>query len=241
MIFGMKANNVLLLLIAAVLAVTVLFSLVYTNDETSAETAVLKEKNKTVLVIDPGHGGEDGGAQSADGLLESEVNLDISLRMDAICKLVGVQSVLTRETGDINYPDDARTTSARKKIDQNQRVELINSTPNAVMVSIHQNKFPDSRPKGSQVFYSAADGSRALGEIMQSNLVSGISPENRRVAAPISRKIYLMRAVKCPAVLVECAFLSNPEEVALLKTDEYKILLAVVILGSYMQYDKGIF
>jgi len=241
MIIGIKAKRLLLLLMAGVLAVTVLFARAEKNDETKAETVVLKEKDKSVLVIDPGHGGEDGGAQSADGLIESGVNLDISLRMDAICKLMGIQTVLTRESSDINYPDDARTTAARKKYDQNQRLELINSIPTAVMVSIHQNKFPDSRPKGSQVLYSAADGSKELGEIMQANLVSGIYPENRRVAAPISKKIYLTRMAKCPAVLVECAFLSNPEEAALLRTDKYKISLAVVILGSYMQYDKGIF
>ena len=241
MIIGMKAKRLFALLMAVAPVVAVLFSLTDTKDKTRTETAVLKDKNKSILVIDPGHGGEDGGAQSADGLIESEVNLDISHRMDAMCKLMGIRSVMTRESGELNYPDDARTTAARKKYDQKQRMELINSISDAVMVSIHQNKFPDSRPKGSQVLYSATGGSKELGEKMQANLVSEIYPENRRVAAPISSKIYLMRVVKCPAVLVECAFLSNPEEAALLRTDGYKTSLAVVILGSYMQYDKGIF
>ena len=107
---------------------------------------------------------------------------------------------------------------------------------NAVLISIHQNCFPHTSPHGSQVLYAATEGSDALGALMHENLNAYLNPENRRVAAPISEKIYLMRNVHCPAVLVECGFLSNPDEAARLADPGYQTKLAAVILASYLQY-----
>lgn len=192
------------------------------------------------LVIDAGHGGEDGGAVSSDGLHESEVNLEIALRLEALAGLCGVPAVMTRDSAEIDYPETENTVRQRKVWEQKARVELIGGTENAVLISLHQNKFPDSRPRGPQALYAKTDGSKELGETAHENLTAVLYPENRRVAAPASDKIYLMKNVTCPAVLVECGFLSNPEEAALLGTPEYRLKIASVILCSYLEWAASV-
>ena len=191
------------------------------------------------LVIDAGHGGEDGGAVAANGTLESEINLDVALRLEALADFWGIPSVMTRETSGIDYPTGAETLSQKKKADQNARLDLIGSTPGAVLVSIHQNYYPSEKPSGIQVFYGTANGSQELAVCMQTNLTAQLCPNNRRVAAAIDSGIYLMREAECPAVLVECGFLSNPGEREKLEDPTYRGELAAVLLASYLQYTKG--
>jgi N-acetylmuramoyl-L-alanine amidase len=143
---------------------------------------------------------------------------------------------MTRSTAEITYPDGAETIAARKVADQKQRVAFINATPNAVLISIHQNQYPTPQPHGAQVLYAATSDSAAFGESLHDMLVSNLDPANRRVAAPISDDIYLMKNITCPGVLVECGFLSNPEELARLQTDAYQIQLSMTMLSSYLQY-----
>ena len=169
-----------------------------------------------------------------------DINLEIALRARAIAELTGVRVVMTRESAQIAYPDDAATVAQRKKADQHQRAELVRATDNAVLISIHQNCYPDRKPSGAQVLYAASTGSDTLGIQMHDNLVTYLDPQNRRVAAPISEKIYLMHAVQCPAVLVECGFLSNASECAKLKDADYQAKLATVIIASYLQYRQSL-
>lgn len=193
-------------------------------------------ESASVLVIDAGHGGTDGGAVAADGTVESGINLAIALRMKAVAGLLGLPGVLTRSAEALDYPESASTTHAKKVWDQQQRVALINALPNAVLVSIHQNKYPDARPRGAQALYGREEGSEVLAALMQDALTRCLCPDNRRVAAPISDSIYLMKSVRCPAVLVECGFLSNPEELARLKTPDCQTQLALVLAASYLQF-----
>ena len=102
---------------------------------------------------------------------------------------------------------------------------------------MHQNKFPDSRPRGTQVLYAKTAGSAEFASIAHANLIAALCPENRRVAAPISEDIYLMREVRCPAILAECGFLSNPAEAALLKTEDYQMKIAVVLAASFLEWE----
>ena len=195
---------------------------------------VLPRVGMYTLIIDAGHGGEDGGCSSATQV-EAEINLDIALRMQALAGLYGVEPVMTRESAEIAYPASAGSISARKVWDQKQRVELINSIPNALLISIHQNTYPGAAPRGAQVLYAKTGGSEELAKHMQDALIASLDPENRRVSAPISDKIYLMKTVGCPAVLVECGFLSNPAEDALLATAEYRLKIAAVLWNAYLQ------
>lgn len=192
-----------------------------------------------VLIIDAGHGGADGGASAADGTLESDINLDVALRLEALARFWGVQTAMTRTGKDIAYPSDADTIAEKKIADQHARVGLVNNTPGAVLLSIHQNNYPAASPHGIQVFYGHAAGSDALAELTQGNLTALLCPDNRRVAAAADKGVYLMKNVNCTAVLVECGFLSNPAELAKLQDGGYRMKLAAVLLGSYLQYIRG--
>lgn len=189
-----------------------------------------------ILIIDPGHGGEDGGAVSPDGLVESGINMDISMRVNELCGFFGVRSVMTRESERIEYPSELGSTAARKRWDTQRRVETINSYENAVLLSIHQNNYPDSRPRGPQAFYGRGEGSRELAETIHNNLTAALLPDSRRVAAPVPKEVYIMSKSNCTAVLIECGFLSNPIESTLLKSSEHKSRIAAVLMASYLQY-----
>ena len=203
--------------------------------EPKAETLDAISSSYT-LIIDPGHGGEDGGAVAADGTQESDINLQIALRLRSLAEFCGIPVVMTRENAQINYPTDAATLAARKAADQKQRAALINSIDNGVLISIHQNYYPASGPHGAEVLYAPTEKSEDLGKLLHGLLIETLDPDNRRVAAPISDEIYLMRNVRCPAVLVECGFLSNPEELERLKSDSYHQKLALVMLSAYLQH-----
>ena len=170
---------------------------------------------------------------------ESGINLAIAQKLEALAGLCGVESVMTRESQDVSYPESASTTAQRKQSDQKARIELINSQSDAVLISIHQNFFPDKRPSGCQVLYGKPEGSRELGELTHKNLTEALCPTSRRVAAPISEDIYLMRSAKCTSILVECGFLSNPSEAALLQTEDYQLKISALLLASYLQYEAG--
>lgn len=187
------------------------------------------------LVIDAGHGGFDGGAISEDGTRESDINLAVALRLDFLVRFMGQKTVMTRL-------DDSRKTdilSYSEHEELEKRAELANETENAVLISIHQNDYPTAQPRGAQVLYSAFAGSEELGRMIQTNLIAQLDPENRRLAAPAPRELYLTANTHCPAVLVECGFMSNNFEVLKLKDPVYQTKLAALIAASYVSYING--
>ena len=225
----------------AVLLFFALTAIITQRVKFDAETAEVIKRidGQKVLIIDAGHGGLDGGASSADGTLESTVNLAVAQRLDFLARFFGAETVMTRTSDELDYPDSAVTIREKKNWDQKTRVELIASVQNAVLISIHQNIYPDPRPHGSQVMYGTASGSRELGELAHGLLIETLNPENRRVAEPVSDKIYLMRKAQCPAILVECGFMSNPQESGLLADSGYQTKLAMVLLASYLRYSSS--
>ncbi len=182
------------------------------------------------FVIDAGHGGEDGGAVGADGTLESEVNLAVALRLEQMLALCGFPAVMTRRSEEISYPDAAKTIRDRKRADQEYRAALINGTDGAVLLSIHQNQYSTAGPRGAQVFYSSTPGSEDFAKEMQARLA--VLCGDHRKAAPISPEIFLLKEARCPAILIECGFLSNPEELCLLQSETYQTKLAVVMTAA---------
>lgn len=187
-----------------------------------------------VLIIDPGHGGEDGGAVSLTGALESHINLAVSKRLDGILGLYGVRSVLLREE-DISLHDATAQTLRQKKVsDLHNRVAMIGAQPNAVLLSIHQNSYPDGRYSGAQVFFAPTQHSRELAQTMQETLRI-LNPNNNRVEKQIPDTIYLMNHISCPGILVECGFLTNPKEEQLLRSGKYQTKLAAALAGGYLQ------
>ena len=117
-----------------------------------------------------------------------------------------------------------------------KRAELANSTENAVLISIHQNKFPSAVVSGAEVMYSDNDDSKALGLLTQDNLVALLDTSNRRVARPAPKELLLTSSVECPTILVECGFMSNPQEAQKLASNEYQLKIAAILAGSYIQY-----
>lgn len=189
-----------------------------------------------VLIIDAGHGGADGGAEAGDGTLEADINLQIANQAKSLADFCGLEYIMTRDSDELSYPRDASTIRKKKVWDQKNRCKLINSTENGVLLSIHQNCYTSSAPYGPQVFYSDVPSGDVFAEIMQTNLNTSLCPENRRLSAPIYDGIYMMEQSKVPSILVECGFLSNPNELELLKSCKYQSKLAVVMIGSYLQF-----
>lgn len=187
------------------------------------------------VVLDPGHGGEDGGAVSPDGVKESVVNLEQSLRLRDLLRFLGVSVVMTRETDVSIYGPEAATVSEKKVSDLRNRVRLTRETPNALLLSIHQNMFSESKYKGAQVFYASSRGSRELAERLQAILTAKVDPSNHRKAKECLTA-YLLKNVPCTAVLVECGFLSNPEEARRLQTEGYQKLLAAAIAAGLTEH-----
>lgn len=192
-------------------------------------------EGETCIVIDPGHGGEDGGAVGINGVNESRLNLEISLRLRDLFSLLGVKSVMLRETDTALYTEDCATIREKKVSDIKQRVKLVNDTPNALLVSIHQNYFEQSKYDGAQVFYAKTDGSHDLAERTQDILRQTLDRSNRRQCKP-SQTVYLMEHVRCTAILVECGFLSNPTEAELLCSEAYQKKLAAAICAGVYGY-----
>ena len=190
-----------------------------------------------IVVLDAGHGGADGGAVSADGTPEDDINLAIVLRLRDLFALMGRQTVLTR-TGEASLADpDSATLRQEKVSDTRNRVTLINSVANGCLISIHQNTLP-GHPSvhGAQVFYGKVTGSDTRAVTVQQTLNNAINADTEKTAKPIGGDIYIMAHVNCPAILVECGFLSNSAETKLLLSPEYQTKLAAAICCGYLQY-----
>lgn len=205
-----------------------------------SQTVLASLPEKTPLILDAGHGGEDGGAVSVTGAAESQINLAIVLKLDDILGFYGRPTVLLRREDVSLHDGDARTLRQKKTSDLHNRVEIVEKIDGGILVSIHQNSYPEPRYHGSQVFYAPTQGSRELGQHLQTALREGLDPENTREAKQIPDTVYLMNHVTCPAVLVECGFLTNPAEEARLRESGYQKQLAAVIAGEYLTYARGL-
>lgn len=191
-----------------------------------------------IWVIDAGHGGEDGGAVAADGTKESDLNLAVAQRLSALFLLLGEDTRMTR-TADISiHSAEASTLRQKKRSDLENRVSLVNKTPGAVLVSIHQNSLPSSRAvHGAQVFYGSWEGSALLAQCVQSVLNAQLNLGNEKSDKQIDNTIYLMKNAAAPAILVECGFLSNASETALLRDASYQTKLALCVAEGLLIAD----
>lgn len=200
------------------------------SETTSVVAEMIPLEREQTIVIDAGHGGEDGGATSCTGALESVVNLDIALKLNDLMHLLGYDTVMVRTTDRSVYTEGSSI--AQKKVsDLKQRVKLVNETENALLVSIHQNTFSDSRYSGAQVFYSSDESSQKLATALQDAFCKTLNPGSNRKSKP-SDGVYLMQHIDCTGILVECGFLSNQSEEAKLRDDDYQKKLCCVIAAT---------
>ncbi len=219
-------------------ALVICLALYCTGPITDAVTAFSETQagpGLSTVVLDPGHGGEDGGAVSPGGVRESSLNLSVALRTRDLLRFLGVPVVMTRETEISLHSPEAATFSEKKVSDLKNRVAFVSQIPNSLLVSIHQNMFSQSKYHGAQVFYAKTAGSQALAEALQAQFSACLDPSNHRQAKP-SERIYLLEKASCPGVLAECGFLSNPREEALLQTAAYQKKLAAVLAGTVYSF-----
>ena len=215
-----------------------LFIAVAGNRAATAMSQMLPVEREHTVVIDAGHGGEDGGATSCTGVLESRFNLEIAQTLDDLLHLLGYDTRMIRSS-DISVYTEGETIAAKKVSDLKERVRIVNGTENGVLVSIHQNTFPEAQYSGAQVFYGPEGDSRELAEALQQAFCQTVNPgSNRHVKK--ADGIYLMQHINCTGVLVECGFLSNSQEEALLRSQSYRQKLSCVIAATLSNFlDRG--
>jgi len=210
------------IILSGILGLVFLGNKVVTAVSTSAPI-----QNRKTVIIDAGHGGEDGGATSCTGVLESQINLEIALKLDDLMHLLGINTLMIRTT-DCSIYTKGETIAQKKVSDLKERVRIVNETENGFLVSIHQNHFSNEKYSGAQVFYAPTDGSKDVAGVLQKSLIQTINPDSNR-GIKKADSVYLMQHIDCPGILIECGFLSNHREEYLLRDVEYQRKLCSVI------------
>jgi len=197
------------------------------------------DKTDKVILIDPGHGGIDGGAQSKAGTIEKDINLQISLKLRDELEEKGYKVFMTRDEDEGLYKK-GNTVKEKKREDLTRRVEMKKETECDIFVSIHQNMFPQSKCYGAQVWYASNDNSYNLATIVQDSVKESVNDNNKRVAKPAAEAYLILRdKYEGASILVECGFLSNPDEEAKLKSDEHQNLIVEGISNGIDKYFNG--
>ncbi|MBE6537897.1 MAG: hypothetical protein E7671_00340 [Ruminococcaceae bacterium] len=192
------------------------------------------------VIIDAGHGGEDGGAVGINGAKEKDLNLDISFKLCDMLKNAGFNVIMTRTEDILLYDRNADYKGRKKSLDLRARLEKAKSVADPIFISIHMNAFPSSKYSGLQVWYSKNDnGSRILADIIQERVKSTLQNENNRKTKAADSSIYLLDRAEYPAVLIECGFLSNEEECRMLSDENYRQKLATVLFEAIKDYSKN--
>lgn len=229
-------KSIIAIITAFLIILSAMLYLTFMANFSAAEASSMPITQKTVIV-DAGHGGDDGGAIGIDGTVEKDINLDIALKLEKILKFYGFNVIMTR-TQDVMTCDDGIDSLRKRKIsDIHNRFELMRKNPDAIFISVHQNKFEDSSQHGTQVFYSGNDErSKELAEAIQTSVTLTLQRKNDRVVKKSGSGIYLLYHAKIPAVLVECGFISNSDEVKKLKDESYRMKLAILIADGLLKY-----
>ena len=190
------------------------------------------EPEELVVMIDPGHGGTDPGKVAVNGIVEKDINLIIARKLKALLEGQGIEVLMTRETDEMLSKENSKN---KKQEDMKARVELINEELPELVISIHQNSYSDEKVSGAQVFYheESVEG-KAAAEIMQKAFLE-LDADNHRQSKG-NTDYYLLKHTEVPVIIVECGFLSNPQEAELLKGEEYQNRLAEVMTSGIVTY-----
>ncbi|MBO5275476.1 MAG: N-acetylmuramoyl-L-alanine amidase [Clostridia bacterium] len=192
------------------------------------------EASPLCVILDAGHGGEDGGAVGVNGLIEKECNLAICEILRNLFESSGVRVIMTRSDDRLLYTDYVKGTL--KTQDLRNRLEVARSNENACFISIHMNKFSDGKYAGLQVYYSPNhEASQRIASAIQTCVTELLQPDNTRKIKKADSSIYLLDRIQSPAVMVECGFLSNEAEAAKLADEDYRKELAMMIYSAVME------
>ncbi len=226
----MRKNNLKILLGIVIILLITGGYFKYANS--AVETFGLATASK-VIIIDPGHGGFDPGKVGITGIHEKEINLNIALKLRDYLEQSGAYVIMTR-TEDVDLDGD--DTKQWKKGDMINRSQIVNNSDGDIMISIHQNSFPQADVRGGQVFfYKDSEAGKILAQSIQKAIKTHGDQENKRVAKH-NGDYYILRTTKIPAVIVECGFLTNYEEETKLNTDQYQEKIAWAIYIGIIEY-----
>lgn len=194
------------------------------------------KNTQQIIIIDAGHGGFDGGAVASDGTIEKDLNLSISLKLDQILRLLGFDTIMVRTTDTAvnNENDDL----SAKVSDIKYRAGLMQEYPKSIYISIHMNKYSTTQPHGAQVFYANTLGSDKLAAAIQQSIADNVQSDNKRVIKPTNKNIYILSHATVPAVITECGFLSNPNDLSNLKNSDYQLKLAMAVSFGILNYNS---
>ena len=202
---------------------------------TASVTATVPE---TVIIVDAGHGGIDGGATGVDGVQEKDLNLKIARQLAVYLRLLGATVVETREK-DVSLASPDAVHGHVKQSDLENRVRLAEGYSDAIFISIHMNTFPEASCHGLQVWYSENhQGSKTLANGVQRAVKEGLQQDNNRKIKAATNGIYVLRHLSCPAILIECGFLSNAAECQALESEQMQKKLAIVMANAIINFKK---
>lgn len=195
------------------------------------------ENEPPVIILDAGHGGIDGGCTSAEGVPEKGINLSILLRLRDLLEINGYRVEVTRDSDRSIHDEGIQGIANQKSSDMDNRLAIFNSDSDAICVSIHQNQFTDPVYSGAQMFYASTNRrSEALAQSLQSRFKELLQPDNDREIKLCGKELFLCYYSNNPTVMAECGFLSNPEEAALLNTEEYQEKVALTLFAGINDY-----
>lgn len=206
-------------------------------DQSTAALSTGIDSPSNLIVLDAGHGGADGGAVGIGDIYEKDINLAIALKLRDALRFFGFDVIMTRES-DISIHDPGLDTIRQQKVsDINNRLEIINANPDCIFISIHQNKFEQSKYKGTQVFYSANNPSgQVLAQCIQQSVAVNLQPNNTRQIKAIGADSYIMKNSQVPSVLIECGFISNQSDIDNLTNEDYQKQYCLAVLNGLLDY-----
>jgi N-acetylmuramoyl-L-alanine amidase len=228
----MRLNIRIITIALFTLGLAYLFEYNTCNKAALTFTVPLKEPNQKTILIDPGHGGMDGGAVSKRGALEKHINLSISLKLRDKLEEYGYKVIMTREE-DTGLYSTRSSLRLMKLEDLNKRCHMKKESNCDIFISIHQNFFPENKYHGAQVWYAKSESSKLLAQLIQRNLIETLNKDNKREEKLAGNDYRILRCyLDIPSVIVECGFLTNPREEMQLRDEAYQQLIADSIAES---------
>ena len=237
-LLNLRKYNLIAIKNTAIVAFIVLVAIVFgfLAKTYSFDFAVETVANEKLIILDAGHGGEDPGASSADGVFEKDLNLEITMMLGQMLIEKGYTVIYTRTEDKLLYGPDENIKGIRKITDLKNRCKVAKEYPEALFISVHMNSFGSSRYSGLQVYYSTSnEGSEQLANFIQSSVKRELQPENTRKIKP-GKDIYVLENTDNVAVLIECGFLTNSKEAKKLSEKEYQKMLCFSIICGIIDY-----
>lgn len=212
-------------------------SFLFKRTETNASVEQNAQSSHPLVIIDAGHGGEDGGAVGKNGVYEKDLNLMIANELSEILSLSGIDVIMTRSDDRLLYDRSIDYQGRKKVLDLAARLKIANENENAIFISIHMNSFPEERYHGLQVYYSKNDErSAALAKNIQASVKEHLQKDNERSCKAASDNIFLLDRARGRAVLIECGFLSNTNECEALTDPDYRKMLSLAIFNGIYEH-----